>query len=241
METKDPNSIQYASYNPRILSAHDASSLDASMSTFGDIATITINEQTNRYVTGHQRMRTLQKRFPGQVSIQITRLDQPDEFGTTGTGFVIVEGTNLKFACRTVSWSEATEKTANISANRIEADWNEELLAQLNQEIIQFDNGADLLALTGQTQEEIDRLNQLSNEPEKEASSNDGDSMSFKFTTEQAEVVNEAVSYVLAKHNVTTGNMDIRANAIHYICTDFLDRLHGLQDEQGQEEAYKTE
>lgn len=240
MEIIDPSQINYAEYNPRIMSAHDAKSLDASMTTFGDISGITRNVQTNNYVTGHQRMRTLQKRFPGKVKIQVEK-QEPDEFHTVGWGFVVVEGTSLKFPYRQVDWSIATEKTANIAANRVEADWNKEMLAQLNQEIVGYDNGADLLALTGQTQDEIDALNQLGSEPEKEPSPHDElDAQRFRFTAEQTEIIDEAIGHVLAKHVVTSDNMDIRANAIWFICRDYLDRLHGLTGTENAEEEFKT-
>lgn len=159
MESKDTNSIQFADYNPRIALKPFDDSLEVSLTSFGDIGGITSNRRTNRYVTGHQRVRILNSKFPGRVKIYIQHnFEQPDEYGTVATGFVGVEDTNLQLAYREVDWDEGREKAANIAANKIEAQWDNDMLAKLNYDIGQLDNGTELLAMTGQSAEELTKL-----------------------------------------------------------------------------------
>lgn len=239
METRDLSTITYASYNPRILSEHDGKSLDNSMTTFGDIAGITFNKQTGNLVCGHQRLKILDKKFPGRVKIQVEQIfEAPDDYGTIGTGHVVVEGTKLAFAYREVMWSEATEKTANIAANRIEADWDKDLLAQINYELSQLENGAELLSLTGQTPDEITKLiNMVAGEPDIELP--DGDkpgyqTMSFTLSDDQAAIVNEAMTFIKKNKSFEgTGNENSNGNALYFVAREFLDYTNGLIDERG--------
>lgn len=232
METKDPESIEYAAYNPRKMSEHDGHSLTASMTKFGDISGITVNEQTNTYVTGHQRMRTLANKFPGLVRINIEqRLAAPDEYGTVATGYVGVVGTPLRFAYREVSWSLATEKTANIAANRIEADWDQQMLAQIDAELATFENGDELLALSGQSEDEVKRLmKQFGPDDEEEPIKDpvDDNTLSFALTKDQREVVEEAINYYKANRDMAAeSNSSLNGNALYFMARESLDKLHG--------------
>lgn len=229
MEIKDLSQIQFASYNPRILSDHMGAALDASMTTFGDLSGITFNAQSQTLITGHQRLRILEKRYPSRVKIYIEhRFDAPDEYGTIATGFVAVEGTNLHLAYREVSWAVGTEKAANVAANKIEAQFDNDLLAQLNFELSQLENGDELLALTGQTEDEIAKLlgqTGVEPEPSEPQRTDDGlKTLPARFTDEQLVEVYNAIG--LAKREQSFANepnADFDANALSYICHAFIE------------------
>lgn len=163
MELKNIDTLIPAPYNPRILDKHDGASLEASIKRWGDISGVTKNVRTGFTITGNQRTAILIKAFGSErVKIQIEHnFDTPDEFGTVAIGHVIVTGTNIMLNYREVNVSEGEEKTMNVAANRIEARWDLDLLAQVNYEISQLDDGAALLALSGQSEHELSKLNKM--------------------------------------------------------------------------------
>jgi hypothetical protein len=230
MDTIEPQSINYASYNPRTMTEFDAKNLGTSMTKWGDISGITSNRRTNNYVTGHQRMKTLDNKFQNRVKIYIEhRNDQPDEYGTVAIGYVGVEGTNLRFAYRQVDWNETVEKIVNVAANRIEADWNREMLAELNQDLAQADNGKDLLELTGQSDDELERLNKEfgPDETEQPQTKEDNNSLTFALTRQQREVVEEAIKNIAATHDMSEmPNSSINGNALFFMAQAHLDQVH---------------
>ena len=157
MDTKNIDELKGDPKNPRFISKHDGEALARSMSEFGDLSCIVFNIRTQQLVGGHQRINILQQVLSGAKQITITtRFDVPDQVGTTALGYVVYE--NRQFAYRGVDWDEGRQKAANIAANRIQGEFNLDMLAQVNYEISQLENGADLLAQTGQMQDEIDRL-----------------------------------------------------------------------------------
>jgi DNA modification methylase len=154
METKNIDDLKPDPNNPRTMSKHDAEALSKSVTKFGDLAPIVFNIRTQQLVGGHQRMEIL-KRIPAERRVVIDqRYDQPDDVGTIALGRIYIG--NKAFAYREVDWDAMTQKAANIAANRIQGEFNLDLLAEANYILSQ--NDADLLALTGQTQNEIDRL-----------------------------------------------------------------------------------
>lgn len=231
METKDLSEIHFADYNPRIALAQFDSSLDASLTAFGDISGITNNLQTNTLVTGHQRLRILEKRYPNRVKIYIEhRFDQPDEYGTVATGFVAVEGTNLHLSYRDVQWDQGKEKAANIAANKIEAQFDNDLLAKLDYDLSQLENGDELLALTGQMDDEVTKLLQSvgaapdPEEPEDEPGEpKDDGKVTFALSPDQKEVVDRALAQAKADYAIPHTNLDnINGTALYYICSEYL-------------------
>jgi hypothetical protein len=240
METKDPSSIQYAAYNPRKMEAHDAKSLSTSMTKFGDISGITVNALTNTFVTGHMRMRTLTEKYPGLVKIHVEqKLEAPDEFGTVATGYVGVEGTPHRFAYREVSWPIELEKAANIAANRIEADWDEQMLAELNQDLSQFDNSDELKALSGQTPKELEKLEKLVGIGDDEQPDEIGDdpkepdARSIRATKEQWELIDEALEYIKSRVPIPSEDAGSKnGSALYYMSRVFLEGVHAAADKQ---------
>lgn len=232
MEVKDLSEIHFADYNPRILSDHMGAALDASMTTFGDISGITFNAKTQTLVTGHQRLRILEKRYPGRVKIYVEhRFDAPDEYATIALGYVSVEGTNLHLAYRETFWDIGTEKAANVAANKIEARFDDQLLAQLDYDLSQLENGDELLALTGQTDEEIDALlRSVGSEPDPEPNESNGSNddgfqrLTVRLTDEQYATIYQAIG--MMKHErtlINEPNPDLDANALYYIAKHYVE------------------
>lgn len=142
--------------NPRQLSKHDGEALAKSMKEFGDLSAIVFNEQTQQLVGGHQRINVLQQVLHGGKVLITQRFEQPDAVGTVALGYVIYDG--KQFPYRAVKWPLDRELAANIAANRIQGTFDLDLLAEVNY-MIKESNEA-LLGLTGQTEQEIDKLMQ---------------------------------------------------------------------------------
>lgn len=141
--------------NPRRMSEHQGNALKNSMEKFGDLSCIVFNERTQQLVGGHQRI-AIMKRLPTMPYISITQRIDRDDVGTVAYGYVFIAG--KQFACRLVDWDEGTQHAANIAANKIQGEFDNDLLAQVTYELSQLDNGAELLALTGMQDEEISKL-----------------------------------------------------------------------------------
>jgi DNA modification methylase len=91
----------------------------------------------------------------GTKQVVITqRFDQPNHVGTVAVGYVTYNGEFYGY--REVDWPLDRETAANIAANRISGDWDEALLAEMDWWL--KENNPDMLALTGQTDDEISRL-----------------------------------------------------------------------------------
>jgi hypothetical protein len=230
MENKSLSDLTPNITNPRTMGKHDDESLGKGLNKYGDLGGIVFNVALNQLVGGHQRVRKF-KSMGGESAVVITqKFDTPTATGTVALGYI--KYNDEYYAYREVSWdNEAHDLAANVMANRAGGDFDLEKLADVNEIIRQQD--AELLAFTGQTDDEIEKLNQLGSQLEPEQTEKQN-TMTFKPEPEQAEIIDEALNYVLAKVHVTTGNMDIRANALTYICTKFLERLH---DEQPQTAA----
>ncbi len=239
---KTLNDLHANPLNPRTITKYDAEVLANGLDKYGSLDGIVFNTALNMLVGGHQRVATFRRMGARENVIYTQRFETPTRTGTVALGYIEYNGEYFPY--REVSWpAEAHNLVATILANKAGGDWELEGLANVNDIIRKEEDGLSLLLESGQTSEEIEKLNQLGSEPEEEKPASDIDSMSFKFTAEQAEIVNEALGYVLSQHNVTTDNMDIRANAVTFICRDYLDRLHasqGQQHEQSEEETYKT-
>jgi hypothetical protein len=249
MEVKDLSQIHYAPYNPRTLSDHMGNSLDASMTTFGDISGITNNIQTDTLVTGHQRLRILEKRYPGRVKVYVEhRFEAPDEYGTVATGFVGVEGTNLHLAYREVSWELGKEKAANVGANKIEAQFDNDLLAQVDFELSQLENGAELLALTGQSDKEIEKLLQsvgAGDDPEPPADDQQDEAknekLTFALSPDQREVVELALAQAKSINDIPHTNLDnINGTALYYISKHYAETATSQNAETSSGQAIDT-
>jgi len=156
MDQVNINDLKGNPQNPRTISKHDYEALVNSIKRFGDLSGIVFNRRTGQLVGGHQRIEAF-KRMGGDKSVQITeRLESPNAKGTVAVGYVYFE--NEQYAYREVDWDQGTENAANIAANRIQGQFDLDLLAKITYEISQLENGDELLGLTGQTTDEINRL-----------------------------------------------------------------------------------
>jgi len=203
------------------------------MKEFGDLSGIVFNIRTQQLVGGHQRIALLQKVMSGQKQLNITtRFDAPDRVGTTALGYVVYD--NRQFAYREVDWDEGRQKSANIAANRIQGEFNLDMLAQVNYEISQLENSADLLKLSGQSQNEIDRLlSMVTGEPPIDLPSGEKDGfqqMTFTVSDAQAETLNEALGNIKATMSFEDSeNKNSNGNALFGLAKAHLDRLHSSE------------
>jgi hypothetical protein len=154
METRDLDSLKANPKNPRLINKHDFESLKKSIKEFGDLSGIVFNTRTQQLVGGHQRIESF-RAIGGQKQVMITtRFTEPNHVGTTAVGYVEYDGE--RYGYREVDWSEDRELAANIAANRIQGQFDLDLLAQVTYELSQMN--PDLVTATGQTTEEINRL-----------------------------------------------------------------------------------
>ncbi len=154
METRNLDDLHGNKKNPRQISKHDFEALQKSIVEFGDLSGIVFNRTTNRLVGGHQRTQAF-KRLQGDKKVVITQtFTEPNKVGTVAVGYVTLD--TEFYGYREVAWDEAREMAANIAANRISGEWDIDLLAEANYFL--HENNPDLLALTGQTEDEISRL-----------------------------------------------------------------------------------
>lgn len=116
------------------------------MREFGDLGGIVVNLRTGHLVGGPQRIKHLSPAW------KISKRPVKDNVGTVAIGWI--ETDFGRFAYREVQWLEVKEKAANLAANKISGEWDEEKLAALLKEL----EGTPELALTGFSENEINRL-----------------------------------------------------------------------------------
>lgn len=123
--------------NPRKISEARLAVLKRALSEFGDLSGFVYNRNTKRLISGHQR----QKILPPDSEIVIERkFKKPTKTGTLAEGYI--ESGGERFSYREVSFDEIKEKQATIAANRGGGDWDDEILAEMFQDLSDF--GADL-------------------------------------------------------------------------------------------------
>ena len=154
MESKNLSDLKANPKNPRTINKHDFEALIQSIKTFGDLSGVVLNRTTGQLVGGHQRVEAF-KRIGGQPVIEET-LEAPNSVGTVARGHVLVG--DEKFTYREVIWDADFESAANVAANRIQGQFDLDLLAEVTYQLTQSQNGAQLTTLTGQTEDEINRL-----------------------------------------------------------------------------------
>lgn len=226
METKNLNDLQPNPRNPRQISKHDFEALKRSIKEFGDLSGIVFNNRTQHLVGGHQRIQSF-KALGGDKNVVITqKFETPSAVGTVEIGYVEYNGE--RYGYRTVDWPEEKELTANVAANRIQGEFDLDLLAQITAELKTIN--PDLLELTGQTNDEIERLLQMSSAPE-EAQPDDGlKRVSFELTEQQLETLEEALGNIRATHSFEgIANNNAAGNAVYMLAKQHLDRIHGQQ------------
>lgn len=139
--------LRGSGYNPRTISNEKLTMLKSAMKEYGDLGGIVFNRKTGRLISGHQRGKNLDKSWP------IIKQDHTDATGTVAIGYI--ETPEGKFSYREVAWDETKERAANIAANQHGGMFDDELLAQLLQEL--NDCGYDM-SLTGFDEQELKDL-----------------------------------------------------------------------------------
>lgn len=156
LATRDIRDLLPNAKNPRRISEHDFKALEQSIKKFGDLSCIVFNVRSSQLVGGHQRINAMKS----QPGVRIEMLQpyplERDNLGTVGLGHIIVG--EARFPYREVDWDAGWEAAANIAANRIQGEFDLDLLAQMDYELSQLENGAELLALSGQDDAEIKKL-----------------------------------------------------------------------------------
>lgn len=217
METKNLNDLNPNPKNPRSISKRDFASLKKSIQKFGDMSGIVYNTKTGRLVGGHMRQKSFMD-LEGDKKVVITqRFDKPNAVGTVAVGYVTYNGEFYGY--RETYWDEDIEAAAGIAANRIQGDFDLDLLGEMDQWL--KDNNPDLLEYTGQDSAEIARL--LGDSIEKEPVDDELNNMSIKLDDNQYVVVERAIAHMKAKQSFANeANSDFDGNAIYYICSEWL-------------------
>lgn len=117
-----------ADYNPRKISEEQLAALNKSIAQFGDLSGVVINKKTNTIISGHQRTKTMSDKDTRIVTEKFK-----DEFGTVEQGYIEVtsdDGT-FKVPLRIVNWDGRQEKLANIAANSLGGDFDNQMLGKL--------------------------------------------------------------------------------------------------------------
>lgn len=139
--------LRPAGYNPRTITADQQKMLKGSLEEFGDIGVIIFNRRTGRLIGGHQRSKLLDPNWP------IVKEAHDDGKGTVAKGYIQTPFGHLTY--REVDWDEQKEKAANVAANKHGGQFDDDLLAQLLQEL--NNQGYDM-ALTGFDDDELKAL-----------------------------------------------------------------------------------
>lgn len=201
MEDLDLDSLIGAEYNPRSISTTDFNNLYESIGRFGDMSGFVWNRRTKRVVGGHQRKEAY-KKHGGKIEIT-ERLDEPNEVGTVARGYVVI-GTE-KFVYRIVDWDETKEKLANLAANKIQGDWDDDKLAEL---IYSLRNETDLPDAGFSTNEVAEILATVSGVEDDE----DAD---LTLSAEEKVKVKLGDLYQLGEHRLLCGDATIATNYEH--------------------------
>lgn len=234
METRELDSLKGNKKNPRTISKHDFEALKKSIKEFGDLSGVVFNRTTGQLAGGHQRIEAF-KRLEGQKRVVITHeYPEPNRQGTVAIGYVDYD--NEQYAYREVVWSPERETAANIAANRIQGEFDLDLLGELTHELSKLEDKS-LLDLTGQTEDEVDKLLKMSgaiNEPDPEPDINDdNDKLEFALTAEQREIIEEALGHIKATQNLqAVQTKTMNGAALFLMARQYLDNLHARMEQK---------
>ena len=101
IENLDPATLVPAEYNPRRIDEHQLAALKRSLSRWGFVQPVIINERTGNIVGGHQRVTAAMELAMETVPVVRVTLD------------------------------EAAEKALNIALNKVSGEWEDDKLAEL--------------------------------------------------------------------------------------------------------------
>ncbi len=141
----DPAGLIPADYNPRTIADHQMRALKNSLTRWGFIEPVILNEKTGRIVGGHQRV---------QAALELALPEVP-----------VVK----------VELDETQEKALNIALNKISGDWDHDLLATLLRELQEEDFEMDDLGFDETELDELLEANFDEEEEEEEETQLSGD------------------------------------------------------------------
>lgn len=228
------------------MSHQEAEALGRSLTTFGDLSSVVFNANLQKLVGGHMRLERM-KELPGERRVVINEragegtyagLEYLDDVGTVAVGYIWIG--NRQWPYREVSWDEGKHYAANIAANKISGEFDQELLGQITYELSQLDNGDELLALTGFDDKELQKiLADVGVEPfgesqpdELGADPHDDDNRRISATNEQWSTIDEAVGYVKARVPIPSEDNGAKyGSSLYYICRVFLEGIHAAEEQ----------
>lgn len=126
MNNMDINDLRAYKKNPRKITAEDYKLLGDSLTEFGDLSGVVLNQRTGELVGGNQRSNFF-KEHPEAVKIELTEEFPANEQGTVALGYIVYNGE--KYSFRKVDWDEEKEARANILANKVGGTWDFNMLA----------------------------------------------------------------------------------------------------------------
>lgn len=230
-ESKSLDQLNANPANPRTMSRGDAEALKRSMNEFGDLSSIVFNTITEQLVGGHQRT-NIMKTTNLQSSVQITqRFDPATDDGTTAIGYVVFNG--KQFPYREVAWELDRETAANIAANKIQGDFDDQLLAEAL--FMLQENSPDLIGLTGVDDDELKKLMKSVGVGDDDAPAEDEEEkeprLAFKISAEQKAMIQRTIAHVKDQHNLTGKDEEvINGKAIIMFVEAYLE-LHPVQEQ----------
>lgn len=118
-----------ADYNPRYITETRLRKLAKSMQSFGDLSGVVFNARTNRLISGHQRLKTID----GHKTRIITK-PHTDSHGTIEVGHIeaMTPKGLIKIPVRIVDWSNSrVEKAANLAANSHGGEFDQDKLRKV--------------------------------------------------------------------------------------------------------------
>lgn len=128
--------LKGASYNPRVITDKQLKALKKSIEEYGDLSGVVFNRATGVLISGHQRMKSIKGKKTKLVKSEV----KPDRTGTVAVGHVevIEDGALIKIPYREVDWTDKkVEMAANVAANAMGGDFDQEKLGAILQELKQ--------------------------------------------------------------------------------------------------------
>lgn len=126
---RNVKNLQLYEFNPRKISKEEFKKLTDSLEELGDLSGIILNLESKQIIGGNQRVKWFKLLDPKKCSIEITEeFKKPDKQGTVAFGFIVADG--YRYSYREVKWDEETEKKANLRANKLGGEDDNELLAK---------------------------------------------------------------------------------------------------------------
>jgi hypothetical protein len=140
--------------NPRRITGDELTKLKESLERFGDLGGIVLNRTTGNLVGGHQRITSFNE---SNIEATITEeLKKPDRTGTVAYGHIELFGT--RYSYREVAWTKSQERIANIAANKLGGDFDDQLLADALKRIKEDPEANGEFEQTGFTDSDLTRL-----------------------------------------------------------------------------------